>query len=422
MLKTLKAVYSKTSKVLSDLPQSPVKGAVKLIKLVLPDPLKTVYDFLDNYSSKNKWELTNPSSLQQFAGFARNALRLVRLFDLNPQSITKINTKRKSFRLLNFNDLNWKDFFDLDEETYGISGPVSVTPISSLVDEESIQPDPSIFQATVRFRIFHRQKDNQTIYHVKPNIVNGKIVDARTVLHTSAYSLASKEELAPYDCHQQPHELFKICHKPPQPISDSSTFGPLTKCGAALLSKVYTVDYISCPTSYPNLDPFLYRADCDSDGHSSVVFSATEPLQLAFICDNEPEETRNFLTFPERVKTDCEVRQLAVGYDGAVVPQFSPDFEQDPKIGPTFPYTHPAPPEPFDYILLVVTPVAAGVGFLIVISVQIYCYCKYCKCCKRSEPYSFEIGPHVPSSTFKRPNSRPQSFQEIPMTSYPLLE
>jgi len=317
-----------------------------------------------------------------------------------------------------FNDLHWKDYFDLSEETYGLSGPVSVTPISSLAVDSENDDNPSIFKATVRFRIFHREKDKYTIYHVKPNIINGQTISVKQVLHSSAYSLASSEDLVPLDCHRQQSELFRICHRLPPSAAERLTFNPLTKCAAALLDKIYNVDHLACPSTKPSIDPVIYRADCDQDGHSSVVISSSKPLELAFICDKDLDSSKNFTTFPVRVKTDCEVRQLAMGLDGVIVPQSNPDFEQDPILGPEIPFNHPTPAEPFDYIFKIVIPVSAGSGILTVLSISIYCCWKCCPCCRNR--HSVELGVSVPSNTFVRAAPRSQSHS-IQMQEYPLL-
>ena len=424
LLSTLKLAYKQTANTLRNLPQNPVSEAVDLIKLVLPDPLKSVYDFIDKFSSKTKWELTSPSALKLFSDFARNALRLVRLFKLDSQSFTSINKKtQKSFRLLNFNDLHWKNFFNLDEEVFGISGPVSVTPFSSIALNADSDPDPVIFEATVRFRIFDREKDKFKHFLVKPNIVNGKIVRINQIRQSSTFTWASAQDLSPLDCHRQPTELYKICHRLSFPTLDSLPLRLLSKCGNALITELHNSDHSNCPLAYPPSDPIIYRADCDQDGHSSVIISSTKPLQLAFICDSKLESTRNFSNFPERIKTDCEVRQLTMGSEGIVVPQTNPDFEQDPILGPTVPFIHPAPLEPFDYLLFVGTPVVSGLALIIIIFILICCCCKYCKCCKKPIDASFELGPPVPSTTFQRSVIRSRSAEALPApVGYPLLE
>ena len=422
MLSTLKNTYNEASEALKTLPDNSVRGAIKIIKLIIPEPLKNVYDFIDNFTSKKQWEFTKPASMEKFVNFAKNAIRVARLFKLDSASFTNLKKKhRKQFRLLDFNDLKWKDIFDLDEEHYGISGPVSVTPFQSVTHHDDGQ-DNTVFKAKVSFRIFHRDIDKQTIFHVKPNIIDGKTVRVRTVLQTANYSVASSEELAPMNCHTQQAELFKICHKAPYSLSETSSFSALKKCGKALLSKLYDSDHTFCPSSYPSSDPIIHRAECGPDNTPSIVISSTKPLQLAFICDSEFESTRNYSTFPEIVQTDCEVRQLTMGADGVIIPQISNDFEQDPVLGPNIPFSHPELPEPFDYLLLVATPVVAGAGFLIVLSIFICCCCKYCKCCKRPRRPSFEIGPDIPSRTFQRPLTRPNSSESIPMNDYPLLQ
>jgi len=420
-LQDLKHTYTQTANTLQKLPKSPLSEIAHSIKLVLPEPLKAIIDFLDNFSSKKQWESTSPKALNLFSNFVKDTFKAIKLFNLD-HSITNIKTKpRKRFRLLNFNDLHWKDFFELDEEQYGISGPISVTPF----DQHPLKQHNTIFTANVRFRIFQRQKDKCTIYKFRPNVINDQIVDIKNILKTSKFSLASKEDFIPHECHSQPTELHRICHKLPTNALDPQHHTHMVECASALLSPIFDKKHAFCPLTSPTSDPAIYRADCQGDDHSSLIVSSTKPITLAFVCDDKFDKNVNFTTFPSKVLTDCEARLLDSNAPGLIVPQRNPDFLQDPILGPISPYLQPTFPKTPLNILYIVIPVAAGI---LLIAIFIFSLIFYC----RSKTTQSNLGPSVPSGTFRVISANPSVIelqnlnpapQQIiyPISNYPLL-
>ena len=400
-LQELGHTYTQTANTLHKLPKSPISEIAKSIKLILPEPLKAILDFLDNFSSKRQWESTSPRSLTLFSNFVKDTFKAIKLFNLD-SSITNIKTRpKKRFRLLNFNDLHWKDFFDLDEELYGISGPISVTPF----DQHPLSSHNTFFTANVRFRIFHRHNDKCTIYKFKPNIFDHQIADIKNILKTSKYSLASKEDFIPHDCHSQQTELHRICHKLPSHAYEPKQHLQMTECGSAMFSQTYDKKSSFCPLTSPPSDPIIYRADCQHDDHSSLIVSSTHPITLAFVCDSKFDKNVNLTVFPSKIHTDCEARLLDSSDLGLVVPQRNPDLLQDPVLGPIFPFLQPTVIKPpFNYVFYVVIPVASGI-FLLFIAILTFCLCKHCK-----KPQS-NLGPPVRSGTFRVISTNPSLIE-----------
>jgi hypothetical protein len=402
-LRELAHTYTQTANTLSKLPQSPLSDISKSLKLILPEPLKAIISFLDKFSSKRHWESTNPGSLDLFSAFVKDTFKAIKLFNLD-SSITNIKAKpTKRFRLLNFNDLHWKDFFDLDEELYGISGPISVTPF----DQTPLDALNTIFTANVRFRIFHRQNDKCTIYKFRPNIIEHQIVDIKNIIHTKKFSLASKEDFVPHECHTQSTEIHRICHKLPSNAFESENHNQMSECGSAMFSSTFSEKHTFCPLTSPSSDPLLYRADCQNDDHSSIIVSSTKPIRLAFVCDGVFKSAVNFTTFPSKVLTDCEARLLDPSKPGRIVPQSNPDFLQDPVLGSIFPYLQPTSHPQFNYLLYVIVPTAAGISLFIFAFLAFFIYRK-CKCCKTSQQ---ELGPPVRSGTFRVISTNPSLIE-----------
>jgi len=403
-LQELSHTYTQTVNTLSKLPSptSPVNSISQSLKLILPDPLKAILDFLDRFSKKQHWESTTPSALDLFSTFVKDTFKAIKLFKLD-SSITNIKAKpMKRFRLLNFNDLHWKDFFDLDEETYGLSGPISVTPTERQIDD-----DNTIFTAEVRFRIFHRQHDKCTIYKFKPNIIENQIVNIKSILHTSKYNLASKEELIPHDCHTQPAELHRICHKLPSSAFEPHRHTHMTECGSALLNKDYDKKHAFCPLTYPPSDPSIYRADCQTDENSTLIVSSTKPIiELAFVCDSKFDKTVKLEKFPSKIYTDCEARLVDANTPGLVVPQRNPDFLQDPLLGPILHYLQPTnitPPFPIPLYAIII--IATG-SSLVLIALIVLCLYFLIRKSKQQN-----LGPPVQSGTFRIVSTNPSLIE-----------
>ena len=409
--------YLSASNTLSKLPSSTVSDIARNIKLVLPEPLKAIIDFIDKFSSKQNWESTKPDALSLFSTFVRNTFKAMKLFNLET-SISNIKSKpTKRFRLLNFNDLHWKDLFDLNEEQFGISGPVSVTPFDRLTQDNH-------FLANVRFRIFDRQLDKHITYKFRPNIIDRLIIDIHYVLKTHKYTLASKEDIIPHDCHSQQTELHRICHKLPSHAFEPKHHSVMTECGSALLSPDYDKKHAFCPLIYPSSDPILYRADCQNDDHSSLIVSSTKNISLAIVCDGIFKNNTVISVSPSKIFTDCEARVLGSTEPGMIVPQRNPDLYQDPFLGSIFPYLQPSNiPSSFNYLLYVVAPVATGI---LLVLVAMLAFCLH-RCFKTPEN---ELAP-VRSGTFRVYSTNPSMIElsNFPqnrdinsrLNSYPLL-
>ena len=125
----------------------------------------------------------------------------------------------------------------------------------------------------------------------------------------------------------------------------------------------------------------IYRADCDNDGHSTLILNSKDNLKLNFICDAKQTLTKDFITFPATVKTDCEVQLADSELTKAGLPQFNPDFLQDPIVGPieTLQTTEIKTNDQTMLILFTTLLSIVGVSLIIALSLLTYYLCK-CRC------------------------------------------
>ena len=382
LLDRLRTSYDQSSRSLKSLPQTVFKQTANFFKLNLPEPFKFILEFLDNFSSKRNWEKTDMSHLDKFKQFAQVALKLVRHFNMDSHSITKMDTQQVPiFKPMDIDELNWKDLFGLNEEVYGISGPIVIRPQETYVDEAPSANNLINFKATVRARVYNRNLDLVKILTVRPNVLKNKITTVRQMVQTSKFALAINDVISPVDCHQSPNELYKICHKLPYQSPDNVHVNDMLKCAQALLNTNSSSDYSYCPQETMGSRPMIYRADCDNDGHSTLILNSKDNLKLNFICDAKQTLTKDFITFPATVKTDCEVQLADSELTKAGLPQFNPDFLQDPIVGPieTLQTTEVKTNDQTMLILFTTLLSIVGVSLIIALSLLTYYLCK-CRC------------------------------------------
>ena len=375
----VKNSFANSGNSLKTLPQTIKPIAMKLFKLILPDPLNSILSFIDKFSSKQNWEKSNLGSKDSFSKFIKDTTKIARLFNLSPQSFTKISDRKPSFKPLQLNLPDWIHLLELDEERYGINGPITIKPLSSLRDAQPSSRDAFEFEVSLRLYIFDRHSDKVTLYSVRPNNFQGYFTTAKTVIQNFHYITATPDELHPSECTTSPSELHPICNKLPLHSTPHFTFKKLATCGKILFNpNSETTDFwTSCPYQSVLTEPYIYRADCDNSGHSTTIINSDRPLTIDFFCDSELKLTRNFSAFPSTVKTDCEARINNSGTSHVALPQSVNDFFNDPVISDIYSPTTPTPIVN-DTNLTLILSISIPVTFtlLLSISITIFCTCR----------------------------------------------
>ena len=412
LLEKMKQSYDESAKTLKNLPKGIWKNTVDFFKMVLPEPMKATIDFLEVFSKRKNWEKTKGSTANKFYSFVKTALKLARQFDFHENSITRLPEAKPKFVPPSINELNWRDLFDLDEETYGFSGQVTITPLMSYSEEpHDINTIPVHFNALINARIYNRITDKMTLYDVKPNTANGEIAAIKTVIRGSKINIASPTEIKPLQCFSPETELYKVCHKLPYMASDFLPKSNLEKCANALVAQNFSTDFLECPKSSVSSGLRIYRADCDSDGHSTLVINSDKPLSLNFVCDSISTLSKTFSTFPSYAKTDCEVQIVGGSNSNLTLPQFNPDFLQNPTVGIINSHT-----TPIQSVQLTVTqiilissfaPFGVLLAFALIVSIM---YLIYKKCCNQPQP-------QPPQQQF----ILPQFFPAVQLNDFPML-
>jgi len=366
MLNNLKTSYELSSKSFQSVPRV-TKQIADLFKLTLPEPFQYVLSFLDKYTKKAKWNEVHKTD--QFKNFIKTAIKLVRQFDFNPSSITKLPQTNPRFSPPSINELNWRESFGLDENIYGIVGPVYIKPIQAYVENEQII-NPSFFEATISARVYNRLTDKITIYTVKPNSVNHEMAAIRTVVETKKLKVALTEDIKPLQCTTMDTEQFKICHKMPiKPVSHMSV-GSLIKCADALFSTKISPDFAECPKTQPRANPSVYRAECGPEGQTTAIINSDSPVMLEFKCDDKSMPKRNVTSFPTFITTPCEVHIVQGAGSQIVLPQFNADFLQDQDVGDVLSIEIPAA-EITKTLLIVICIVASIASTMVIVAIAI---------------------------------------------------
>jgi hypothetical protein len=356
------------------LPQQLKPKTLELFKLILPDPLKAILNFLDKFSRKLNWDKTNLKSKETFLHFTKEANDLARFFDLKSQNYLDTKT---SFQHLRFDNHNWIQLLQLDEEKYGINGPITITPKSSLRDINPSSRDDLQLEVTAHLYVYDRNSNKYTLYLVKPNHYKGYYTTAKTLIQSDHFIAASTEDIKPSHCHSSPSELHPICNKLPFLSTPTNSFSNLAACGKALLNPKPSDDFWKCPYKPIPNEPFIYRANCDNNKHSTTIINSDKPILIDFFCDSEYEMTTNFTAFPSSIQTDCEARINNSADSHVLLPQSSKDFLYDPIISAI---STPKPP-PQSYIdskliLILSITIPTITTLLLAISITIYCICK----------------------------------------------
>jgi len=330
ILNSLKSAFDSTKNVFNHLPGKTKENVIEIFKLVLPDSLTSVINFLEKFSNKHSWSSSTTKAFSTFNDFIKNTLEVSKLFNYQTNTFTKIHQHAPQFRPLALDDDQWSTVLGIDSEKYGIAKPVNIKITTALED--------NAFQARVSLRIFNRINSKITIYKVHPNIVNKRIVTPLSLIQSSKKSLVVADSTKPSDCVDPSNEAHRVCNTLTSRLDMNYLMS--SRCGEALLSKGQNANFSYCPTQSVLtglqqsvlMEPTFIRASCDDHNSSTVVINSVDPVTLSFVCDSVEADSIDLSSFPTYIKTDCEVRLVGNGNSKTVLPQLNDDLHQDPTV------------------------------------------------------------------------------------------
>ena len=334
MLNRLKNSYDVATRVLQGIGRKSEK-VTNMIRLSLPEPFQEVLGFLDHLKKKKNWEKLKFDATTKFHKFMQAAARLARLFELKTNSFTQISDDKPKFSPPSIIGINWRDHLGLDEELYGISGPLTITPEFAHA-EENYEGVPVLFTAKIDANIYNRHTNKITLYRVKPNVYNQEAAQIKTLIVTPRTKVAVDQEIEPLQCEAPSTEIYKVCQRMPYHSLKQGFMPEMTKCAFALMSADFSTDFLSCPRVPVEKGTTVYRAECGSELEPTVIVNSDQPVMLDFVCDGARTEEKNFSSFPSFIKTDCEVHILDGAFQKMVLPQWNHDLLQDPTVGEIF--------------------------------------------------------------------------------------
>ena len=360
------------------LPSKTKTRTLELFKMILPEPLKSILNFLDRFSRKSNWEKATMRSNDVFRSFAKDSQKLANMFQLSPQSFAKISENDTSFQHLHFDKMNWFQILKIDEEKYGIAGPITISPHTSLQDDQPSSRDALQLLVTASLRIYNRKTNKMTLYSVRPNFYQGYLTTAKTVLQGHHFMSAHTEHLKPSECHIQPEELHPVCNKLHHHSAPSHLHQHLSTCASALFDSKATDDFYSCPYEKAPAEPYIYRANCNKNGPSSTIINSLHPVTLSFYCDSEHKLNWTFTEFPSKLETECEVRLNSSGENTVALPQMTDDFLQDPQI--TTDLKSPKTPPPIINLnLVLILSITIPITISLILTIAVTFFCRYKK-------------------------------------------
>lgn len=374
LLAKLKHSYDLSVKVLKNTPRSATK-VTDLLKLSLPEPFRDVLGFMDKLKEKKAWEKLQGDANSKFYKFMQTASKLARMFNLKPNSLTQLSESRSRFTPPSIIEINWRDHLGLDEELYGITGPVTISPNFAHAKEDEVVP--TLFNALVDARIFNRQTDKITLYRVKPNVYKQEAANVKMILKTPQIQVAVSHEIEPIQCEMPPTEIHRVCHRLPFQLINKGTLSELSKCAEALSTTEFDDKFFSCPRLPVEKGLVIYRAECGSKLEPTVIVNSDQPVLLDFVCDGVKTVSKNFTTFPSYLHTNCEVLASKGQSQQVILPQFNHDFLQDPSVGSIFtPSLPPAEPITLVQILIISALCSAAAVVLTALAILLIWTCR----------------------------------------------
>lgn len=391
MLVKLKHSYDLSTKALKNIPKSSTKPK-HLLRLALPEPFQEVLGFMDKLKDKKAWEKLKSDSRKKFYRFVQMASKLANTFNLSPNSLTKLEAhENPKFIPPSVIEINWRDHLELDAETYGISGPMTIKP--QFAHSKEGDGTPTLYKALIDTRIFNRETDKITLYRVKSNVIKGETFDIKMIVETPKLKLAVTQEIEPSHCESPHTEVHRVCGKLPYQALSRSTTVELSKCANALFSRGFTTDFYSCPRTPVDYGLLIYRAECGLELEPTVIVNSDRPVLLDFYCDGEKTTSKNFTSFPSLIPTNCEIRVP----DGSVVlPQFNHELVEENNVGKISILEMPQP-EPATIIQILIISISSSLAAMVLTAV-IFLIIWKCKRSAQRQPSieNMQIPPFIP--------------------------
>ena len=335
-IKTLKDTISKLPLGFKNLATSSLPLVAAKYLLSVPPVVSEIRSFFQKFNNIESWESSTPEQFKEFTKVVRDVKTLTKQYK-NGKNLPTSNifsnflSSSKSITVPNVNTDQLLNYFKLDQDQFGIDGPVTIQPISQSPDAL-----PTSIMATITTRIYDKT-DILKIYTVKPLLHNNNIITVTHVTRGERFSQASIQEPTPFGCSTINDD--KVCRGFQTPGVEDDYQHNLLACGRALTLK-NDADISKCPwTPAPNLT-LAYRSEC-IPGTQSVVLSSASPVAISTVCDNVVVNSQIFKTFPTYIDTECEIRATLNDAERVLLPQLQIDFHQQQQIGNVF--TEPTP-------------------------------------------------------------------------------
>ena len=341
-LPTVNTVASTVAKVISKFndfskPNSPIYAASQFL-FSIPPVVSKLRAFMEKYSNKEAWESSTPTDFTDFLNFRSDRALLLKTFkgrtkDPSQNIFSDFLSKNESMVLPYIDHERLLRHLGLDPDRFGISGQVRVRPTLSI--PSSVNPAQTMHSAAmikISLRIFDKQ-DKARIYMVQPIIYNGYITTIKYVTQLFRHTQASIQQPTPFSCSQHENEELRICEGFQTAGAEEHHQSNLLNCGRALMQMNETLDIEKCPYTSAPSNPLVYRAECEP-GIRSTVLSSVHPIRVGIYCDTYQQNSDYFTTFPVRIQTECEIREVLADSDKVLLPQLVSDFHQDQKVGP----------------------------------------------------------------------------------------
>jgi hypothetical protein len=391
-LNTLSKAIPKFGSVRNTLKTLPSKAnsVLNLIKIQAPTYLKNIAKVLKTFSTSSPWEKANFSVLDTFKNLIKDVKKTVSTLGRSKGMLT-MTEGNPSFIISDVDESNWLGKLNLDEDVFGIAGPILVEPVghsiqaSKVVSRPTIQPivnngrEDSLSNANVEIdnyvvnlnlKIYDRINDKLSKYLVRPNIIKNKVTTATHVVRTkkSSYALIRQPSLT--NCFRKEEEAYPICHSLDFQKDlglDNFNKAKSISCGNSLFSKDYDPKFLECPLADAPETTLAYRAHCTLqeessddivDNNMAAIVSSTKPISLRLMCDDVSKmDAKSFevSNFPIQISTPCEVQEIKEDTSVTLLPQLNKDFVQNQfsteiltqtpnivKPSFNFPWQHPA--------------------------------------------------------------------------------
>jgi len=122
---------------------SKVDSVLNSIKIQAHSYLKNIAKVLKTFSTSPPWEKANFSVLDTFKNLVKDVKKTVSTLGRSKGMLT-MTEGNPSFIISDMDESNWLSKLNLDEDVFGIAGPILVEPVSHLIQASKVVSKPTI--------------------------------------------------------------------------------------------------------------------------------------------------------------------------------------------------------------------------------------------------------------------------------------